>query len=69
MSDNVRLWMGAFKSMSDTECGYGTFQEFKTVADFIAFLIMEIFHCSECTVTVHSHMVSGDLMNKQDGQR
>ena len=25
MSDNVRLWMGAFKSMSDTECGYATF--------------------------------------------
>ena len=24
MSDNVRLWMGAFKSMSDTERGYGS---------------------------------------------
>ena len=24
MSDNVRLWMGAFKSMSVTERGYGT---------------------------------------------
>ena len=26
MSDNVRLWMGAFKSMSDTERGYGIFK-------------------------------------------
>ena len=25
MSDNVRLWMGAFKSMSDTERGYGIY--------------------------------------------
>ena len=33
MSDNVRLWMGAFKSMSVTERGYGniliTFLYFK----------------------------------------
>ena len=26
MSDNVRLWMGAFKSMSITERGTGTLQ-------------------------------------------
>ena len=25
MSDNVRLWMGAFESMSVTECGYGIY--------------------------------------------
>ena len=28
MSDNVRLWMGAFKSMSVTERGTGKFRDF-----------------------------------------
>ena len=32
MSDNVRLWMGAFKSMSVTERGYGSINSFYPTA-------------------------------------
>ena len=37
MSDNVRLWMGAFKSMSVTERGYGIPQ----IADFLNHLFTD----------------------------